>query len=156
MKTYQASLSDLQRSWHVLDATNRPLGKLAVEVATILRGKHRPTYTPHLDTGDFVVIVNAAKVHVGQRKLDDKEYTRYSGYPGGLKRESLASLLARKPERVIEAAVRGMLPKNSLGRAMLSKLKIYAGPSHPHEAQVKAGWSYALPKPPRISANQES
>jgi large subunit ribosomal protein L13 len=156
MKTYQANLSTLERSWHVLDATNRPLGKLAVEVATLLRGKHKPIYTPHLDTGDFVVIVNAAKIHVGARKLDDKEYVRYSGYPGGLKRETLASLLARKPERVIELAVRGMLPKNSLGRAMLSKLKVYAGPSHPHEAQVKAGWSHALPKPPQTVANQET
>ena len=156
MKTYQASLSTLIREWHVIDATNRPLGKLAVVVATLLKGKHKPTYTPHLDTGDFVVVINAAKVHVGQRKLDDKEYTRYSGYPGGLRRESLASLLSRKPERVIELAVRGMLPKNPLGRATLSKLKVYAGSTHPHEAQIKAGFTPALPKPPRPAVSQET
>jgi large subunit ribosomal protein L13 len=148
MKTYQARLSTLDRAWHVIDATNRPLGKLAVEAATLLKGKHKPIYTPHLDTGDFVVVVNAAKIHVGSRKLEDKEYVRYSGYPGGLRHETLASLLSRKPERVIELAVRGMLPKNALGRAMFRKLKVYAGETHPHEAQVRGVTTPALPKPP--------
>ncbi len=147
MKTYQVRLSELERQWHVLDAANRPLGKLAVEAATLLKGKHKPIYTPHLDTGDFVIVINARRVHVGQRKLEAKEYTRYSGYPGGLKRESLASLMARRPERVVEHAVRGMLPKNALGRAMLRKLKVYADGTHPHEAQVKAGTTLALPRP---------
>jgi large subunit ribosomal protein L13 len=155
MKTYQASLSTFERRWHVLDASNRPLGKLAVEAAILLRGKHKPTYTPHLDTGDFVIVINASKIHVGQRKLEAKEYTRYSGYPGGLKRENLATLLARHPERVIEHAVRGMLPKNALGRAMFRKLKVYPEGTHPHEAQVKAETTPALPKP-RAAAAQES
>lgn len=134
-KTFTPRLGDIQRAWHVVDATNLPLGRLASEVAQLLRGKHKPTYTPHLDTGDFVIVLNAGKVAVTSDKSQSKIYYRHSGYPGGIKAESFESLLERRPEAVIERAVRGMLPKNRLGRKMLRKLKVYAGPEHPHDAQ---------------------
>lgn len=126
---------DVQREWYVVDAAGQTLGRLAARVARILRGKHKPMYSPSVDTGDFVIVVNAEKIHVTGRKLDQKIYYRYSGYPGGLKEVTLRNLLQRYPARVIEHAVRGMLPKNRLGRQMFKKLKVYAGPDHPHAAQ---------------------
>jgi large subunit ribosomal protein L13 len=134
-KTYSPKPGDIDRAWHLVDATDLPLGRLASEIAKILRGKHRPTYAPHVDTGDFVVVVNAEKVAVTSGKSQTKIYYRHSGYPGGIKAETFEALLARRPEAVIERAVRGMLPKNKLGRKMLGKLKAYAGPDHPHAAQ---------------------
>ena len=126
---------DVQREWYVVDAAGQTLGRLAARVARILHGKHKPMYSPSVDTGDFVIVVNAEKIHVTGRKLDQKIYYRYSGYPGGLKEVTLRNLLQRYPARVIEHAVRGMLPKNRLGRQMFKKLKVYAGPDHPHAAQ---------------------
>jgi len=126
---------DVQREWYVVDAAGQTLGRLAARVARMLHGKHKPTYSPSVDTGDFVIVVNAEKIHVTGRKLDQKIYYRYSGYPGGLKEITLRNLLQRHPTRVIEHAVRGMLPKNRLGRQMFKKLKVYAGPDHPHAAQ---------------------
>ena len=134
MGTYTPKPGDIDRRWHVIDANDVVLGRLASQVAHLLRGKHKPQFAPHVDTGDFVIIVNAEKVAVSQRKLDEKRY-RHSGYPGGLKQVTVGDLLERKPERLIELAVRGMLPKNTLGRAQLKKLKVYAGPEHPHAAQ---------------------
>jgi len=134
-KTYVTRSKDVQREWYVVDAAGQTLGRLAARVARILRGKHKPTYSPSVDTGDFVIVVNAEKIHVTGRKLDQKIYYRYSGYPGGLKEITLRNLLQRHPTRVIEHAVRGMLPKNRLGRQMFKKLKVYAGPDHPHAAQ---------------------
>jgi large subunit ribosomal protein L13 len=134
-KTYVTRNKDVQREWYVVDAAGQTLGRLAARVARILHGKHKPTYSPSVDTGDFVVVVNAEKIHVTGRKLDQKIYYRYSGYPGGLKEITLRNLLQRHPTRVIEHAVRGMLPKNRLGRQMFKKLKVYAGPDHPHAAQ---------------------
>ena len=134
-KTFSPKAADIQRSWHLVDATDYPLGRLASEIAQILRGKHKPTYAPHVDTGDFVVVVNAEKVVVTSGKSKSKIYYRHSGYPGGIKAETFESLLERRPEAVIERAVKGMLPKNKLGRKMARKLKVYAGPDHPHEAQ---------------------
>jgi large subunit ribosomal protein L13 len=133
--TYSPKASEIQRSWHVVDAEGLVLGRLATEVASILRGKHKPIYTPHLDTGDHVVIVNADKVVLTSGKADRKPVYRHSGFPGGLKTETYAELLARKPEEAVRRSVRGMLPKNRLGRQMLTKLKVYAGPHHPHAAQ---------------------
>ncbi len=135
MKTFSARTQDIEREWLVVDAEGQTLGRLASRIATILRGKHKPIYTPHVDCGDYVVVVNADRVHVTGKKLDQKIYYRHSGYPGGLKQIALRRQLERHPERVIEAAVRGMLPKNRLGRKMFKKLKVYAGPAHPHEAQ---------------------
>jgi large subunit ribosomal protein L13 len=126
---------DIKREWYLVDAEGRTLGRLASEIAKILRGKHKPTYVPHMDCGDYVIVVNAEKVRVTGRKLDQKIYYRHSGYPGGLKSISLRDQLQKHPTRVLEAAVRGMLPKNRLGRAMRKKLKVYAGDSHPHQAQ---------------------
>ena len=134
MSTYTPKPGEIARTWHVIDASDVVLGRLASQVATLLRGKHKPQFAPHVDTGDFVVIVNAEKVAVAQRKLGEFRY-RHSGYPGGLSKRTVGELLERKPERVIELAVRGMLPKNTLGRAQLKKLKVYAGPNHPHAAQ---------------------
>lgn len=134
-KTFTPKPGDVQRAWHVVDATDLPLGRLASEVAQILRGKHKPTYTPHLDTGDFVIVLNAEQVAVSSDKSQSKIYYRHSGFPGGIKAETFESLLRRRPEAVVERAVRGMLPKNKLGRKMLRKLKVYAGADHPHEAQ---------------------
>jgi large subunit ribosomal protein L13 len=138
MKTYSLKARDITRDWHVVDAAGQTLGRLAAEVASLLRGKHKPTFSPHLDMGDYVVVVNAEKIRVTGRKRQQKVYYRHSMYPGGLKVESLEKLLARRPTRVIERAVRGMLPHNRLGRALYRHLKVYAGPDHPHEAQVMA------------------
>lgn len=135
MKTYAVKPTDIERRWWVVDATDQTLGRLATRVATLLEGKHKATYSPHLDTGDHVIVVNAARVRVTGDKLRQKIYYRHSNYPGGLKAESLQAVLARKPELVIERAVKGMLPQNRLGRAMYRKLKVYRGANHPHEAQ---------------------
>jgi large subunit ribosomal protein L13 len=135
MKTYQAKKEELKYQWYLVNAEGKVLGRLASELAKILRGKHKPTFTPHLDTGDFVVVVNAEKVGLTGKKLKDKIYYRHTGYPGGIKEVSAEKLLAKKPTEVIRRAVKGMLPKNSLGRQMLRKLKVYAGPNHPHKAQ---------------------
>lgn len=137
MKTYSTKASDIERKWHVIDAAGEILGRLATKVAILLRGKHKPLYAPHLDTGDFVIVVNAAKIRVTGRKAEQKVYYRHSGYPGGLRITSFAELRQKHPTRVIEHAVKGMLPHNTLGAAMLKKLKVYAGPDHPHQAQVK-------------------
>lgn len=135
MKTYQAKKEELKYQWYLVNAERKVLGRLASELAKILRGKHKPTFTPHLDTGDFVVVVNAEKVGLTGKKLKDKIYYRHTGYPGGIKEVSAEKLLAKKPTELIRRAVKGMLPKNSLGRQMLRKLKVYAGPDHPHKAQ---------------------
>ena len=135
MRSYIPKTDEIAREWCVLDASDHVLGRLATEAAKLLRGKHKPEFTPHLDTGDFVVVVNAEKVQVTGRKLDDKVYYRHSGTPGGLKSETLKERLDKYPERVIRDAVWGMLPKNRLGRKLLRKLKVYRGPDHPHEAQ---------------------
>jgi large subunit ribosomal protein L13 len=135
VKTYTVRKGDIKREWYVVDAQGKTLGRLASEIAKILRGKHKPIYVPHLDCGDYVIVVNAEKVRVTGRKLDQKFYYRHSGYPGGLKSISLRDQLQKHPTRVLEAAVRGMLPKNRLGRAIIKKLKVYAGGSHPHQAQ---------------------
>ena len=135
MSTYTPKASELDRSWHVVDADGLVLGRLATEVANILRGKHKPTFTPHLDTGDHVIIVNAEKVVLTGGKADRKLVHRHSGYPGGLKTETYAEKMARKPEQALMDTIRGMLPKTRLGRAQISKLKVYAGPTHPHSAQ---------------------
>ncbi|MHB9031438.1 MAG: 50S ribosomal protein L13 [Anaerolineae bacterium] len=135
MKTYIVKAGEIKRDWYVVDAAGMNLGRLATTIANVLRGKHKTIYTPWLDTGDFVIVVNAGKVTVTGNKLVDKRYYRHSLYPGGLKSIDLAQLLAQHPERVIENAVRGMMPKNKLGKAMIKKLKVYAAPTHPHEAQ---------------------
>jgi large subunit ribosomal protein L13 len=135
VRTFTAKSEEIERDWYVVDAEGQTLGRLASAIASILRGKHKPFYTPHLDCGDYVVVVNAEKVHVTGRKLDQKYYHRHSGYPGGLSSISLRDQLAKHPERVLQAAVKGMLPKNKLGRRMYKKLKVYAGDSHPHQAQ---------------------
>ena len=135
MKTVSMRAQDVQHSWYVVDAENKTLGRLATEVAHRLRGKHKAEYTPHVDTGDFIIVVNADKVRVTGNKEDKKKYYRHSGYPGGIKETSLGRLRETHPERIIETAVKGMLPKNPLGRAMYRKLKVYAGPEHPHAAQ---------------------
>jgi large subunit ribosomal protein L13 len=135
MKTYMPKPKDVQRSWYVIDAEGAVLGRLASEVATVLRGKHKPTYAPHLDAGDHVVVVNAAKVRLTGEKEGKKVYYRHSQYPGGLREIPYGQLAERRPERLVEQAVRGMLPKTRLGRQMLRKLSVYAGPDHPHEAQ---------------------
>lgn len=138
MKTYAVKASDIERGWWLVDASGETLGRLATRIATLLEGKHKPTYSPHIDTGDHVVVVNAAQIRVTGNKLEQKIYYRHSNYPGGLKEESLSRLLERRPELVIERAVKGMLPQNRLGRAMFKKLKVYAGPDHPHAAQQPA------------------
>jgi large subunit ribosomal protein L13 len=135
MKTFSAKPHEVKREWYVIDATDRVLGRLAVEVARRLRGKHKPEFTPHVDTGDYIVVVNAGKVRVTGRKPEQKIYYRHSQFPGGLKSTTFAKLHARFPERAIEKAVKGMLPKGPLGNAMYRKLKVYAGAEHPHEAQ---------------------
>ncbi|HVB46643.1 MAG TPA: 50S ribosomal protein L13 [Streptosporangiaceae bacterium] len=135
MRTFSPKAADVQRQWHVIDASDIVLGRLASHAATLLRGKHKPIFAPHVDTGDFVIIVNAAKVALTGNKLADKRAYRHSGYPGGLRAVSYADLMATNPERAVTKAVRGMLPKSTLGRQMLSKLKVYAGPEHPHQAQ---------------------
>ena len=135
MKTVSAKAETVHRDWYVIDADGQILGRLATEVARRLRGKHKTQYTPHVDTGDYVVVVNAGKVKVTGRKASDKMYYRHTGYPGGLKEASFTRLIERSPEKVIEHAVKGMLPRNPLGRAMYRKLKVYSGPEHPHGAQ---------------------
>ncbi len=135
MKTFSPKAADITRAWLEIDATDLTLGRLATEVASRLRGKHKPIFAPHVDTGDFIIIVNADKVYLNQKKAGEKLYQKYSGYPGGLKSRSYAELLDTKPEEMIRITVRGMLPKNTLGRQQLSKLKVYSGPTHPHGAQ---------------------
>ena len=135
MKTWNAKPGEIERQWRLVDAEGQTLGRLATRIADTLRGKDKPQYTPHVDTGDFVVVVNAEKIAVTGKKLDDKMYHRHSGYPGGLRSRSLREQLERRPTEVLRKAVKGMLPRNRLGRAQLQKLKIYAGPEHPHGAQ---------------------
>jgi large subunit ribosomal protein L13 len=134
-KTYVATPSNRERNWLLVDAADKTLGRLATQIADVLRGKRKPEYTPHIDTGDFVIVVNAEKIRVTGNKLQAKQYYRHSGYPGGLRTRTLQEMLDRRPEEVIRLAVKGMLPRNRLGRAQLRKLKVYAGPDHPHEAQ---------------------
>jgi large subunit ribosomal protein L13 len=134
MKTYQAKPAEVKHEWFVVDAEDKTLGRIASQIARVLSGKHKPIYTPNVDTGDYVIVVNARKVHVTGKKLDDKFYTRHSGYPGGFHKIFLRDLLEKHPEQVIEKAVWGMLPHNHLGRKMLKKLKVYGAPSHPHQA----------------------
>jgi large subunit ribosomal protein L13 len=135
VRTFSPKAGDIQRQWHVIDASDVVLGRLASHVAILLRGKHKPIFAPHIDTGDFVVVVNAEKIALSGSKLQDKRAYRHSGYPGGIHSVTYAELIAKHPERAVEKAVKGMLPKNSLGRNMLRKLKVYAGPDHPHQAQ---------------------
>jgi large subunit ribosomal protein L13 len=135
MRTYSAKPREVERTWYLVDAESKTLGRLATQIADVLRGKGKPQYTAHVDTGDFVVVVNAEKVHVTGKKLEQKIYYRHSGYPGGLRERTLAEQLQRRPEEVLRKAVKGMLPKNRLASAQLRKLKIYAGPDHPHAAQ---------------------
>jgi len=135
LKTYSPSERDIQRRWYLVDAKNQVLGRLASQVARILRGKHKPMFVPHMDVGDHVIIINADKIRLTGKKAHLKRYRRYTGYPGGLRETSFESLMASRPERVLEHAIRGMLPKNRLGRKMFTKLRIYAGETHPHSAQ---------------------
>jgi large subunit ribosomal protein L13 len=136
MKTYSPKAKDIEREWRVIDAADKNLGRIATQVANLLMGKHKPIYAPHIDTGDYVVVINAAKVKVTGKKTEQKVYYRHSGYPGGLKSQRFEELFGKDPSRVIELAVKGMLPHNSLGRAMFKKLKVYPGNEHPHQAQV--------------------
>ncbi len=135
MRTYSPKPGEVTRAWHVIDAEDLVLGRLATEAATLLRGKHKPTYAPHVDTGDYVIVVNAEKVALTGNKRDQAFAYRHSGYPGGLRKQSFGELLDKRPERLLEKTIKGMLPKNKLGRAMGKKLKVYAGPEHPHQAQ---------------------
>jgi large subunit ribosomal protein L13 len=139
-KTYSAKRDELEPRWYLVDAEGMVLGRLISEVATILRGKHKPTFTPHLNSGDFVVVINAGKIAVTRNRLDDKIYYRHSQYPGGLKQETLRQALQKHPERVIERAVKGMLPHNKLGDDMMHRLKVYGGAEHPHQAQQPVAW----------------
>ena len=136
MKTFVTKPAEVERSWYVVDAEGQTLGRLAAKIAPILRGKHKPTYSPSVDCGDYVVVINAEKIHVTGRRMDQKKYYRHSGYPGGIKEISLRDQLAKHPNRVLESAVKGMLPKNVLGRKMFQKLKVYVGPEHNHHAQA--------------------
>jgi large subunit ribosomal protein L13 len=136
MKTYSPKAKDIEREWWVIDVADKTLGKVATQVANLLMGKHKPIYAPHIDTGDYVVVINAAKVKVTGKKAEQKIYYRHSGYPGGLKSQRFEEIFGKDPGRVIELAVKGMLPHNSLGRAMFKKLKVYPGNEHPHQAQV--------------------
>ena len=140
MSTYSPKPSEITHAWHVIDASDVVLGRLAVQAATLLRGKHKPTFAPHLDTGDFVVVVNAEKIAVSGNKRDDKFVYRHSGFPGGLKKRTVGEMIEKHPERLVEKAIQGMLPKNRLGRAQAKKLKVYAGPDHPHAAQKPAAF----------------
>jgi large subunit ribosomal protein L13 len=135
VRTFSPKPTDVERAWHVVDADGAVLGRLATDVATLLRGKHKPTWAPHVDAGDHVIVLNAAKLDVGPRKAEGKVYWRHSGYPGGIKSETLERVLERDPEKVVRRAVKGMLPKGRLGRQTLRKLRVYAGPTHPHAAQ---------------------
>ncbi|MGI6513048.1 MAG: 50S ribosomal protein L13 [Syntrophomonadales bacterium] len=140
MKTYMAKPQEMERKWYVIDATDQILGRLAAEVAAILRGKHKPTFTPHVDSGDYVIVVNAEKIRLTGKKLTDKKYTYHTGYPGGLKQVDYQTMMTKKPEKVLEIAVKGMLPHNSLGSKMFKKLKVYRGADHPHQAQQPVKW----------------
>ncbi len=135
MKTYMAKPADIDRKWYIIDASGQVLGRLASEVALMLRGKHKPTYTPHMDTGDYIIVINADKIQLTGDKLQQKKYRYYTGYPSGLKEVDYQTMLQKKPERAIEIAVKGMLPHNRLGRKMFKKLKVYRGDQHPHQAQ---------------------
>ncbi len=145
-KTFSPKAADISHAWWVVDASDVPLGRVASEVAQLIRGKHKPTFAPHVDGGDFVVVVNAERVAVTSSKSKDKIYYRHSGYPGGLKEESFERLLERRPEAIIERAVKGMLPKNKLGRRLARKLKVYAGPDHPHQAQNPQPFALSIRK----------
>lgn len=145
-KTFAPKTEEVERAWHVVDATDMPLGRLASEIAQILRGKHKPTFAPHVDCGDFVIVVNSEKVAVTSDKSQAKIYYRHSGYPGGLKEENFERLIERNPRVVIERAVRGMLPKNRLGRKVIKKLKVHVGPDHPHEAQQPQSLNFKIRK----------
>lgn len=134
-RTYSAKEADIKRKWYVVDAEGKTLGRLATQVAILLRGKHKPIFTPHVDTGDHVIVVNAEKIHLTGDKVRQKTYYRHSGYPGGLKSETVKDVLERKPSAVVERAIKGMLPKTTLGKQMARKLNVYAGPTHPHQAQ---------------------
>lgn len=151
MKTYVPKRGEVERRWYVVDATGQNLGRLASDIARVLRGKHKPTFTPNDDVGDFVVVINAEKIVTTGKKLTDKLYYRHSGYPGGLRTDTLEKMLQQHPERVLEKAVRGMLPHNRLGEATYRKLKVYAGPVHPHQAQLPRDFSEAL-NPVAVSA----
>lgn len=142
MKSYIAKPAEVERKWYVIDAEDKTLGKIASEVASILRGKKKPIYTPHVDTGDYVIVINAGKVRVTGKKEEQKIYKSHSGYPGGLKETTLRELRAKKPEEIIRHAVKGMMPKGKLGRQMFKKLKVYAGPEHPHTAQNPEEWTF--------------
>lgn len=156
MRTYSPKASEIERSWHLVDAEGLVLGRMATEVAAILRGKHKPTFTPHLDTGDHVIIVNADKVVLTAGKADRKLVHRHSGYPGGVRTHTYGDLLARDAARTVRRTIRGMLPKNRLGRAMLRKLKVYAGPTHPHAAQQPATLDLPAARAPGPSTASES
>jgi len=147
MKTYMPKGAEIQHDWYIVDAADQNLGRLASDIARVLRGKHKATFTPHADMGDYVIVTNAALIRYTGQKLEKKTYYRHSGYPGGLQELSLANVLSRHPERVLEQAVRGMLPHNRLGETMYRKLKVYAGSSHPHEAQRPSALSAALRRP---------
>ena len=134
-RTYSAKEADIKRKWYIVDAEGKTLGRLATQIAIVLRGKHKPIFTPHVDTGDHVIVVNAEKIHLTGDKVRQKTYYRHSGYPGGLKSETVKDLLTRKPSVIVERAIKGMLPKTSLGKQMARKLNVYAGPTHPHHAQ---------------------
>jgi large subunit ribosomal protein L13 len=140
MKTYSARPSDIQRQWLVVDAEGKSLGRLATQVAMVLRGKHKPTYTPHIDTGDHVVVINAEKIALSGKKAQDKKYFSHSMYPGGASWTSIVEMMEKHPERVVEKAIRGMVPRTKLGRAMMKKLKVYVGAAHPHAAQQPVAW----------------
>jgi large subunit ribosomal protein L13 len=141
MKSYVAKPEDFNRDWYVVDASDQVLGRLATQIAMRLRGKHKPIFTPHVDTGDFIIVINADKIQLTGRKTDQKMYWRHSGYPGGIRGVSAKRMLETKPEELIRHAVRGMLPKNRLGRKLLKKLKVYSGAEHPHQAQQPIAWS---------------
>ena len=142
MTTVSMREQDVERSWYVIDAENKTLGRLATEIARRLRGKHKPEYTPHVDTGDYIIVVNAEKVCLTGKKETDKVYYRHTGYPGGIRQETARQVRERHPERLVERAVAGMLPKNKLGRQLKSRLKVYAGADHPHEAQQPKPWAF--------------
>ena len=142
MQTFMAKAQEIERKWYILDATNKPLGRIATEAARLLRGKHKAIFTPHVDTGDFVIIINAGQAVLTGNKINQKVMYKHSGYPGGLKETPDSRLMAEKPERALEAAVRGMLPKNRLGRKMIKKLKVFAGAEHIHQAQKPEVWNF--------------
>ena len=142
MKTYVTKPAEVERKWFVVDAEGQNLGRLATDIAQVLRGKHKPTFSPSVDCGDFVVVINAEKIAVTGNRLDQKMYYRHSGYPGGIRSLTLREVLDKHPERALHTAVKGMLPKNRLGRKMIKKLKVYAGPEHPHEAQQPEAWQF--------------